>query len=85
MRERIDETIQVPSFSESLVNTNDAVADRVKAEHEKHQRATEYANKRHAELLASYDATFRYRVGLILSDPEVQLPPLPQWDREVAG
>lgn len=85
MRERIDETIQIPSLAEALVNTSDAVAKRVTAEFTQHQRLTAEAHRRHHELLASYDATFVYRVGNILADPEVTLPPLPQWDREVAG
>lgn len=79
-----EDPVSIPFFSEELVNTNDAIVKRVNAEHGYLIQALAKAEMRYRELVNSYNATFTYRVGMILADPEVVLPQLPQWNSEIA-
>lgn len=60
-----------------LVNTNDGTVKRLEWEHLCNNRAVARAYDQYIQLKASYDAMFANRVGQILKDPEVTLPPLP--------
>lgn len=60
-----------------LINTSDATVKRIAFEKNAHDRACFSARAQFDKLIASYDAVFADRVGRILQDVEVQLPPLP--------
>lgn len=87
MRARDDETATELIFGEELVNTSDATVKRITFEKSSHDRACNRAKAQFDVLIASYDAVFVNRVGRILQDADVELPPLPaqfQESRELA-
>lgn len=59
-----------------LVNTNDGVVKRVQWEHDCYERASQRALRQYQQLIDMYSRMFGQRVGQILRDPEVKLPPL---------
>lgn len=71
--------------NDALINTDDAAGKRIRVEHANLVKAIDEATGRHEALISSYNATFAYRVGSILTDPTVTLPRLPQWGSESGG
>jgi hypothetical protein len=76
--ERGDSEATSVVFGEELVNTSDATVKRIQFEKDAHDRACARARDQVAQLLASYDASFAARVGMILQNVDVKLPTLPQ-------
>ncbi len=77
MAKETETTALIFGSEQPLVNTNDGVTKRVRWEHAAHERASLRALRQYQALVDMYSRMFAQRVGQILHDPEVKLPPLP--------